>query len=77
MTRPLRRILGWALCIAGGIAALAGAWGIGAYAWGVIDVLDEPDQSWMFWGLVFLFGGIMMLFLGIGAILLGREALRR
>ena len=76
MTRPLRRILGWTLCIAGGLLALAGTWGIGAYAWGVIGVLDQPDQSWVFWGLIFLLGGITVLGAGVGAIVLGRAVLR-
>ena len=77
MKRRPRQVSGWALSAVGGVLALVGVWGIGAYAWGVIDVLDEPDQSWIFWGLAILGIGIGTLGAGIGAIVLGRALLRR
>lgn len=77
MNRRARQILGWSLFVIGGVLALAGAWGIGAYVWGVIDVLDQPDQSWIFWGLALLFGGIMVLGAGLASIVIGRRLLRR
>lgn len=59
---------GWALILIGGLVLLIGLWAIGAYIWGIIDILDEADQSWIFWGLIFLFIGVVATFIGSGAI---------
>lgn len=73
----LKKILGWTLCIGGGLLALVGAWAIGAYIWGVIDVLGDADQSWIFWGLALLFIGLGAGAIGALAIRAGRVLLKK
>jgi DMSO/TMAO reductase YedYZ heme-binding membrane subunit len=75
--RLLTRIGGACLLLTGGVAALFGLWAITAYVAGVVDVLDEPDQSWMFWGLVFLVLGVPALGAGAGACIAGWWLLQR
>ncbi len=76
MRNALNKTLGWALIIFAAAVSIFGIWAIVAYVWGVIDVLDEPDQSWIFWGLAFLFIGVFAVGTGIGLFVLGREKLR-
>ncbi len=75
MRRRLHTILSWAILCVGVLLTLCGLWAIGAYVWGVLDVLDEADQSWIFWGLAILFIGIMALGTGVGLVVLGRQML--
>ena len=35
-----------------------GLWLVGAYSWGVINVIGEADRSWIFWGLALVAIGI-------------------
>lgn len=51
---------GTVLIVLGALLVALGLTWIGMYAWGVIDVLDQPDRSWLFWGLALLFGGILL-----------------
>lgn len=76
MALPLRHTFGWLLTLAGGLVCLFGIWAIGAYAWGVIEVLDAPDKSWIFWGLAILFIGLICLPLGAGMVVYGRRIVR-
>ena len=71
----LRLILGWALQIVGAGLVLFGVWAVGAYVWGVIEVLNEPDRSWIFWGLAILFIGIGAIGTGVGMVVSGRRLL--
>lgn len=77
MRARVRRLLGWSICLAGALLALAGGWGIAIYAWGVVDVWGEPDTSWIFWGLVFLLWGLIFLGVGLGAVIAGLQILRK
>lgn len=73
---PWRRVAGVALT-AGGVLAIAfGLYFAGMYVWGVVDVLDQPDRSWLFWGLAILFLGIGLTFLGAVLVVLGRGLMR-
>jgi hypothetical protein len=72
-----KRVFGWTLCGLGGLAALLGVWAIGGYVWGVLQVLDEADQSWTFWGLIFVFIGFGALGVAAALILAGRSLLSR
>ena len=76
MSTTLQKTIAWVLMLIGGTVALFGAWAIGAYVWGVIDVLDEADQSWIFWGLAILFIGITAFGVGVGLFVLGRQKLQ-
>ncbi|MFO7806626.1 MAG: hypothetical protein R6V30_13315 [Paracoccaceae bacterium] len=49
---------------------------MGSYIWGVVSVINEPDQSWMFWGLAIFFIGLAGLGLGIGIFAAGRSLLK-
>ncbi len=71
------RIGGGVLLAAGGGAMLFGLWAIAVYVAGVAEVLNEPDQSWMFWGLVFPLLGAPALAAGAGACVAGWWLLRR
>ena len=71
-----RRAMGWTLCLAGTLLVLFGIWAVGAYFWGVVDVLGESDQSWFFWGLAILFIGLAAAGVGIGLIVTGVKVLR-
>jgi hypothetical protein len=71
------KLLGWSICLAGALLALAAFWGIALYVWGVVDVWEEPDTSWIFWGLVFLLWGLIFLGVGVGAVIAGLGLLRR
>jgi hypothetical protein len=71
------KIAGWTVCLIGAVLCALGLLGIGTYVWGVIGILDEPDQSWIFWGLVFLFGGILLVISGTAALILGLKLMRR
>ena len=68
--------MGWTLCILGGLLALFGVWAVGAYIWGVITVLSDTDQSWIFWGLAILFIGLAAAGVGIGMMVAGVQVLR-
>ena len=71
-----RRILG-AIVLGGGVIAVAvGIVLMGAYVVGVIQVLDEPDRSWLFWGLAILFLGIALAGIGGRLAILGRNLIR-
>ena len=77
MSRNLaKRRLGQGLFGLGGLIALGGLWAIGAYAWGVLAVLGEPDQSWIFWGLALVFVGLGAIGLGLVIALAGRALVR-
>ena len=77
MKDTVRKTIGWVAILTGGLLFLVGAWGILAYIWGVIDILGEPDKSWIFWGLAILFIGILALGAGIGLIVTGRRVLAK
>lgn len=77
MSRQWKRAFGWILCGLGCLATLFGLWAVGGYVWGVVAVLNEPDQSWIFWGLAILFIGLCGLGLGIGMIAAGWLLLKR
>lgn len=72
-----KKIAGWTVCLIGAVLGGLGLLGIGTYVWGVIAILDEPDRSWIFWGLVFLFGGILLLITGAVVGILGLKLMRR
>lgn len=76
MSGQLKRAAGWALCGLGCLTAMIGVWAIGSYIWGVVSVINEPDQSWMFWGLAIFFIGLAGLGLGIGIFAAGRSLLK-
>ena len=73
MSGKARIVFSWCLTVGGLLAAIFGLWAIGAYLWGVIEALDGPDRSWIFWGLAVLVIGILALGVGIVAILGGRR----
>lgn len=73
----MKTALAWATIIAGGLCTVFGLWAIGAYIWGVIEILDEPDQSWIFWGLAILFLGIFSAMGGAALMVFGRRLLKR
>ncbi|WP_375254680.1 hypothetical protein [Yoonia sp.] len=54
-----------------------GVWSIGGYIWGAVSVLDEPDQSWMFWGLIFVLIGIAGIVLGTAMALVGWSMVKK
>ncbi len=72
---PWRRVAGVALGGGGVLAIAFGLYLAGMYVWGVVDVLDQPDRSWLFWGLALLFLGIGLTFLGAVLVVLGRGLL--
>lgn len=78
MARPLfsRSLGARASLVAGGLAIALGLVSVGAYVVGVIDVWEEPDRSWIFWGAGFGLGGLVLVQAGVAAIILG-TALRR
>ena len=71
------KVLGRTLCGLGCLVTLIGVWAIGGYIWGVISVLDEPDQSWVFWGLAVLFIGLAGVGIGIGMAVAGWSLVKR
>ena len=77
MAHPFRKLLWWALTLVGALLCLFGLWAIGAYVWGVLAILDEPDKSWIFWGLAILFIGIIAAALGAVLLVFGWKALRK
>lgn len=56
--------------------ATLGALAVCAYVHGVIQILDQPDKSWIFWGSVFFLTGLPLLGVGGFLILWGRSLLR-
>lgn len=73
---PWRRVAGVALAVGGVLATAFGLCLAGMYVWGVVDVLGQPDRSWLFWGLAILFPGIGLTFLGAVLVVLGRGLMR-
>ena len=73
----MKTAIAWVALIVGTLCVLFGLWAIGAYVWGVIDVLDAADQSWIFWGLAILFIGIFSTLGGGARLFLGRRLLNR
>lgn len=74
---PLRkRILGRVLLVGGGLLAVGGLGGIGGYVIRAVEVLDQPDRSWLFWGLAVLFIGVALLFAGVSLVVVGRDMVR-
>lgn len=57
------------------ILSALGLAGIGAYLWGVVDIMiDQPaDQSWLFWGSPLAMIGATLLIGGIGLLILWRH----
>lgn len=53
-----RRIVSGLAIVSGLVVGAVGAWAVGLYLWGVVDVLDQPDRSWIFWGAIFLLAGV-------------------
>lgn len=49
--------------------------GIGAYFWGVIDIMirQPPDQSWLFWASPLAMIGATLLIGGVGLLILWRH----
>lgn len=75
MSDTLRKCMGWGLTLLGGLVFLVGAWAVLAYFWRLIEILDEPDKSWIFWGLAILFIGIGAIGTGVGMVVSGRRLL--
>ena len=50
-----------------------GLWLVGAYSWGVINVIGEADRSWIFWGLALVAIGIPALGAGARLVVWGRR----
>lgn len=59
-----RRIVSGLAIVSGLVVGAVGAWAVGLYLWGVVDVLDQPDRSWIFWGAIFLLAGVPMVTAG-------------
>ena len=74
---PPRRWAAWTLAILGAGSLLLGALSVGTYVHGVLDVIGESDQSWIFWGLVFLFCGLGALVTGFVLLFWARHLFRR
>ena len=68
-----RRRGGALAIIVGPALGLLGLVSIGLYVKGVLDVLGEPDRSWIFWGLIFLFIGVLLVKIGVALFVLGRR----
>ena len=62
--------------IVGTLMIGVGLWLVGAYSWGVINVIGEADRSWIFWGLALVAIGIPVLGAGARLVVWGRS-LRR
>jgi len=62
--------------LSGIILALMGALGIGVYLFSVIDILDKPDKSIIFWYLPILFLGITLVGLAVYFIIIGFKSLQ-
>lgn len=67
---------GLAVSLAGFSTAALGLFWVGAYALRAIEVLDQPDRSFLFWGLAVLFCGIFLTLLGGALVLWGRTMMR-
>ena len=76
MPRGVRKALGWFFCCIAALFALVSVWSIGAYIVGIVDVLDKPDKSWIFWGLAILFTGIFAIAGGVPMMFFGRRLIR-
>lgn len=77
MSRQWKKPVGWTVCGLGCLVTLTGIWAIAGYIWGVVSVLNEPDKSWIFWGLAIFFIGLIGLGLGIGMIVAGWSLVKR
>lgn len=58
----------WLVLAAAGVIGLLGAFMLGAYIYGVIDLVgtDAADRSWLFWGLGLGLFGAIALAMGVG-----------
>ena len=72
-----QRIAGWTLVLAGLMVGLFGVWAVGAYVWELIAIWNEPDRSWIFWGLAVLFIGLFSIAAGAALAMLGARLLKR
>lgn len=61
------------------VLGIIGLLGIGAYLWGVVDIMinQPPDQSWLFWASPLAMIGTTLLIGGIGLLILWRHLKRR
>ena len=57
--------IGWGLVAIGLLSA-------GTYVVEAVQVLHEPDRSWLFWGVALLFGGLLLVRLGVRLIVWAR-----
>jgi hypothetical protein len=62
-----------AATVIGAVAVMVGLFLAGAYVVEAFRVLDEPDRSWLFWGVALLFGGILLVRVGVRLIRWGRS----
>jgi hypothetical protein len=72
-----RNAAGMAAMLFGLVAMTAGLGYTGMYIHGVIEVLREPDKSWIFWGLAILFIGLVLTAVGAAALVWGNAYRRR
>jgi hypothetical protein len=72
-----RNAAGIAAMLVGLVAMTAGLGYVGLYIQGAIEVLHEPDKSWIFWGLTILFIGVVLAAAGAGALVWGSAYRRR
>lgn len=70
-----RRLFGWSMLVCGSALCAFGLWAIGAYIWGVVEVLNASDRSWIFWGLAILFLGVFSTGAGAALIVFARRLL--
>ena len=72
-----QRIAGWTLVFAGLLVCLFGVWAVGAYVRELITIWNEPDRSWIFWGLAVLFIGLFSIATRAALAFLGARLSRR